>query len=167
MLVNFYLTKRFFLYDIIVGESVISHGIGRINIPAKWCNYSKASCRSKQQQKVITRSHSHSNRLTAQRSKYVHMPRSMGNSYTEYPPPQWLKYHRYFHQNHYAHRRNLYRTLKDPIVSGTAYLYFLTSVATQKWWVFPHHNRFRNTMGSCRILHNVHMFCFIHQAENH
>ncbi len=39
-----------------------------------------------------------------------HIPCSMGNSYTEYPPPQWLKYHRYFHWNRYVHMRNLDRT---------------------------------------------------------
>ena len=33
--------------------------------------------------------------------------------------------------------------------------------------MFHHHNRFLNTMGLCRILHDVHMFCFIHLVENH
>jgi hypothetical protein len=45
MPVNFYLTKCFFLHDItliasVVGESVIGHGIGGINIPAKMAQLS-------------------------------------------------------------------------------------------------------------------------------
>ncbi len=85
--------KRFFLHDItliasVVGESAIGHGIGGIDIPAKWRNLLKACCRSKQRHKLVTQSHSHSNRLMALRSKYVYMPRSMGKSYTEYPPPR-------------------------------------------------------------------------------
>ena len=31
--------------------------------------------------------------------------------------------------------------------------------------MLPHHYRFLNTMGLCRILHNAHMFCLIHPAE--
>jgi hypothetical protein len=54
----------------------------------KWHDSLKACRRSKQQHKLVTRSYSHSNRLMAQRSKYVYTPRSMGNSYTEYPPPR-------------------------------------------------------------------------------
>jgi hypothetical protein len=50
----------------------------------KWRDSLKACCRSKQQHKLVTRSYSHSNRLMAQRSKYVYRPRSMENSYTEY-----------------------------------------------------------------------------------
>ncbi len=53
----------------------------------KWSDSLKASCWSKQRQKLVTRSYSHSNRLMATRSKYVYTPRSMGNSYAEYPPP--------------------------------------------------------------------------------
>ncbi len=107
---NFYLIKRFFLHDItliasVVGESVIGHCIGMINIPAKWHNSLKASCRSKRRHKLVSWSPRHSKRLMALRSKYVHMPRSMGNSYVEYPPPQWLKYCRYFHRNQYVHSR--------------------------------------------------------------
>ena len=57
MLVNFYLTKRFFPHDItliasVVGESVIGHNSGGIFIPAKWRDSLKASCWSKQQQKL-------------------------------------------------------------------------------------------------------------------
>jgi hypothetical protein len=33
--------------------------------------------------------------------------------------------------------------------------------------MLPHHNRFLNTMGLCRILLDAHMFYFIHPAENH
>ncbi len=33
--------------------------------------------------------------------------------------------------------------------------------------MFHHHNRFLNIMRSCRILHDAHMFCFIHLVENH
>ena len=64
--------------------------------PAKWCDSLKARRLSKQWQKLVSRSYSHSNRLMATRSQYVYMPRSMGNSYTEYPPPHWLKYPRYY-----------------------------------------------------------------------
>jgi hypothetical protein len=47
MPVNFYLTKRFFLHGItliasVVGESVIGHGIGRIDIPAKMARLAKS-----------------------------------------------------------------------------------------------------------------------------
>ncbi len=97
MLVNFYLNERFFPHDItliasVVGESVIGHGIGGIRIPSKWHDSLKASHWSKQWQKLVTRSYSHSNRLMAARSKYVYTSRSMGDSYTEHPPPHWLKY---------------------------------------------------------------------------
>ncbi len=70
----------------------------------KWRIMLKASHWSKQQWKLVTWSYSHSNRLMAQRSKYVYTPHSMGNSYTEYPPPWWLKYCRYYHWNPYTHR---------------------------------------------------------------
>jgi hypothetical protein len=47
MPVNFYLTKRFFPHDItliasVVGESVASHGIGGIRIPAKMAQLAKS-----------------------------------------------------------------------------------------------------------------------------
>ncbi len=54
-------------------QCAIGHGIGGIDIPAKWCDSLKACCRSKQRHKLVTRSHSHSNRLMALRSKYVYM----------------------------------------------------------------------------------------------
>ncbi len=115
MPVNIYLNKRFFPHDFtliasVVGESVIGHGIGGILIPVKWRNLLKASCWSKQQQKLVTQSYSHANRLMALRPKYVYTPLSMGNSYAEYPPPRWLKYCRYVHRNQYVHMRNLDRT---------------------------------------------------------
>ncbi len=44
---------------------VISHGIGGINIPAKWRNSLKASHWSKRWHELVTWSHSHSNRLMA------------------------------------------------------------------------------------------------------
>ncbi len=52
MPVNFYLTKRFFPHDItliasVVGESAVGHGIGGIDIPAKWRASLKACRRSK------------------------------------------------------------------------------------------------------------------------
>ncbi len=47
---------------------------------------------------------------------------------------------------------------KDPILSGLAYIDSHNSAATQKWWVFPHHNRFLNHMRLCRIRHDAHMF---------
>ena len=70
--------KVFFPHDItliasVVGDSVIGHGIGGINIPSKWRNLLKACRRSKQWHKLVTQSHSHSNRLMALRSKYVYM----------------------------------------------------------------------------------------------
>ncbi len=164
MLVNFYLNK-FFLHDItliasVLGESVIGHGIDRILIPVKWHDLLKASCWSKRQQKLVTGPYSHSNRLIAQRSKYMHTPCSMRNSYTEYPPPWWLKYHRYFHQSQYIHMRNLDRTFKRSHRQRLRVCRLGTSTASQKWWVFPHHNRILNTIGSCRILHDAHMFGF-------
>jgi hypothetical protein len=82
----------------------VSHGSGGILILSKWRDLLKACCRSKQRQKLVTWSYSHSNRLMAQRYKYVYTPRMMGNSYAEYPPPQRLKFHRYYRQNPYAHR---------------------------------------------------------------
>jgi hypothetical protein len=47
MLVTFYLTKGFFPHDItliasVVGESVIGHGIDRIDIPAKMAQLAKS-----------------------------------------------------------------------------------------------------------------------------
>jgi hypothetical protein len=47
MPVNFYLPKRFFPLDItliasVVGESVIGHGIGGIDIPAKMVQLAKS-----------------------------------------------------------------------------------------------------------------------------
>ena len=103
------LGKGFFPHDItltasVVGESVISHNSGGILIPLKWRDSLKASRWSKRRQKLVTRSYSHSNRLMARRYKYVYTPRMMGNSYAEYPPPQRLKYHRYYRRNPYAHR---------------------------------------------------------------
>ncbi len=95
MLVNFHLNKRFFLHDItliasVVGESVISSLamvlVGSLS-QLKWCDLLKASRWSKRLQKLVTRSYSHSNGRMATRSKYVYTPRSMGNSYKEYPPP--------------------------------------------------------------------------------
>ncbi len=83
--------------------SVIGHGIGGNDIPAKWHASLKGSPWSKQQQKVVTQSYSHSNRLMALRSKYLYTPRSMGNSYAEYPPPHWLKYCSYICRNQYVH----------------------------------------------------------------
>ena len=78
----------------------------------KWRDSLKATCWSKLRQKLVTRSYSHSNRLMALRSKYLCLPRSMGNSYTKYPPPRWLKYHRYMYRYLYVHWRNLGRTLE-------------------------------------------------------
>ena len=109
MPVNFYLNKGFFPHDItltasVVGESVISHNSGGILIPLKWRDSLKASRWSKRRQKLVTRSYSHSNRLMARRYKCVYTPRMMGNSFAEYPPPQRLKYHRYYRRNPYAHR---------------------------------------------------------------
>ncbi len=66
-------------------------------------NSLKASCWSKRRQKLVTRSHSHSNRLMATRSKYVHTLCSMGNSYAEYPPPHRLKYHKDTMRNQCVH----------------------------------------------------------------
>ena len=67
----------------ILPSSVIGHGIGGIDIPAKWPDSLKASRRSKRRHKLVTQSHSHSKRLMALRSKHLYMPHSMGNSYTE------------------------------------------------------------------------------------
>ena len=58
----------------------------------KWRDLLKANPWSKQRQKLVTQSYSHSNRLMATRYKYLYTPRSVGNSYAEYPPPHWLKY---------------------------------------------------------------------------
>ncbi len=58
----------------------------------KWRNLLKASRWSKRRQKLVTQSYSHSNRLMATRSNYVYTSGSIGNSYSEYPPPHWLKY---------------------------------------------------------------------------
>ena len=87
-------TVHFIAHNSLIGgywqnscTSVICHGVGGILIPAKWRDLLKASHWSKQRQKLVTQSYSHSNRLMATRSKYVYTPRSMGNSYTEYPPP--------------------------------------------------------------------------------
>ena len=41
-------------------ETFIGHGIGGKVIPAKWHNLLKSTCWSKQQQTIVTRSHSHS-----------------------------------------------------------------------------------------------------------
>ncbi len=95
MPVIFYLDKWFFLHDItliasVVGESVIScltMVLAGSFSQLKWRDSLKASCWSKQRQKLVTQSYSHSNRLMATRSKCVYTPRSMGNSYAEYPPP--------------------------------------------------------------------------------
>jgi hypothetical protein len=43
-----YLLPDFTLIASVVGENVISHGIGGNDIPDKWCNLLKASCWSKQ-----------------------------------------------------------------------------------------------------------------------
>ncbi len=70
MLVNFYLNKRIFPHGItliasVVGESVISHlamvMAGSLSL-LKWRNLLTATRWSKQQQKLVTRSYSHSNR---------------------------------------------------------------------------------------------------------
>ena len=58
-------TKGFFLHDftliaLVVGKSVIGHGIGGKVSQLKWRDLPKASCRSKQQRSIVTRSHSHS-----------------------------------------------------------------------------------------------------------
>ena len=78
-------------WNLLMSIHVIGHNSGEIFIPAKWRNLLKASCWSKQWQKLVTQSYSHINRLMATRSEYVYMPRSMGNSYVEYPPPHRLK----------------------------------------------------------------------------
>ncbi len=57
----------------LIAISDIGHGIGGIIIQSKWNNKLKASCWSKQQQKLVTQSYSHSNRLMTTRSKYVYM----------------------------------------------------------------------------------------------
>ncbi len=50
-----YLGRHFLLIMVVVEpESVISHGIGGVHIPAKWRDSLKASCMSKQQQKLVT-----------------------------------------------------------------------------------------------------------------
>jgi hypothetical protein len=72
---------------VMILDTVIGHSSGGIFIPAKWRDSLKACCWSKRRQKLVTRSYSHSNRLMATRSKYAYTPRSMGNSYAEYPPP--------------------------------------------------------------------------------
>jgi hypothetical protein len=56
-----------------LGKIVIGHGIGGIDFPTKWSDSLKACCRIKQRHKLVTRSHSHSNRLMALRSNYVYM----------------------------------------------------------------------------------------------
>jgi hypothetical protein len=78
MLVNFYLTKRFFPHDItliasVVGESVIGHGIGGIDIPAKWCDSLKLVAGVSDDTSSSLDLTATQNRLMAQRSKYVYM----------------------------------------------------------------------------------------------
>jgi hypothetical protein len=81
MPVNFYLNKRFFPYDLtliasVVGEVVIGRLtmvlVGSLSL-LKWRDSLKPSCWSKQRQKLVTQSNSHSNRLMARRSMYVYM----------------------------------------------------------------------------------------------
>ncbi len=58
-------TKGFFLHDftliaLVVGESVIGHGIGGKVSQLKWHNLLKASRWSKQRRSIVTQSHSNS-----------------------------------------------------------------------------------------------------------
>ncbi len=58
-------TKGFFPHDFtliasVMGESVKGHGIGGKVSQLKWRKSLKASCWSKRQRSVVTRSHSHS-----------------------------------------------------------------------------------------------------------
>ena len=85
------------------GGSVIGHGIGGNDIPAKWFDLLKASCWGKQWQTVVTQSHSHSVSNGSKIQVHKYAPCSMGNSYAKYPPPHWLKHHRDIHRNQYIH----------------------------------------------------------------
>ncbi len=146
--------------------SVIGHGIGGILIPAKWRNLIKACCWSKQWQKLVTWSYNHSNRMMALRSKYVYTPRSMGNSYAEYPYlTDWSSIDTM--QESVCTYGNLDRILIRSNHQSLAYVDSRTSAATQNWWIFHTSNRFLNHMGSCRIRHDGHMFCITHVGQNH
>jgi hypothetical protein len=88
--------------------------------------------------------HLHNKFVRILRATYT--PRSMGNSYTEYQPPHWLKFCKILWGISVYIWETQIGPQKDPIVSGLVYVDSSTSTATQKWWVFPHHIRFLNHM---------------------